>query len=151
MPSKVITPEDYLKTIPADRQEAFVKLRNTILKNLPKGFRETIGYDMLCYVVPHEIYPKGYHVDPSSPLPFICLASQKNYIAFYHMGLYGNAALLKWFREEYAKQVPTKLDMGKSCVRFRKPENIPFKLIADLVKKVSVKQWIEGYESALKR
>lgn len=151
MPAKTLSIEDYLKSIPPDRLEAFNKLRTTILKNLPKGFKETMGYGMVSYVVPHEIYPKGYHVDPSMPLPFISLASQKNFIAFYHMGLYGNPALLKWFQSEYAKQVPAKLDMGKSCVRFKKPDNIPYKLIADLVSKISVKEWISAYEAALKR
>lgn len=151
MYAKTTVIEDYLKAIPADRRESFNQLRTTILKNLPKGFKETMGYGMICYVVPHEIYPKGYHVDPSLALPFISLASQKNFIAFYHMGLYGNPVLLKWFREEYAKQVPTKLDMGKSCVRFKKPENIPYKLIAELVSKISVEEWIKAYENALNR
>lgn len=151
MPVKSSGIDEYLKTLPADRQKAFSKLRQTILKNLPKGFKEIMGNGMICYVVPHEIYPKGYHVDPSMALPFISLSSQKNFISFHHMGLYGNPSLSKWFQEEYTRQVPTKLDMGKSCVRFKQPGNIPYKLIADLVLKIGVKDWIKAYEAALKR
>jgi hypothetical protein len=151
MTSKSKTPEEYLKEVPKERQEAFNQLRNTILKSLPKGFCEGMGYGMLGYVVPHSIYPAGYHCDPKQPLPFAGLASQKNSINFYHMGLYANPKLLKWFQEEYPKHCKTKLDMGKSCVRFKKPEDIPHKLIAELMKKVSVKDWISNYEANLKR
>lgn len=149
MRSTATTPDQYLEGLPADRKEAVKKLRETILKNLPKGFKEVMGYGMLGYVVPHELFPAGYHCDPKLPLPFINIASQKNFIALYHMGMYGNPKLLKWFTDEYAKQVPSKLDMGKSCVRFKKPEHIPYKLIGELVKKVSVKDWIATYEKNL--
>jgi len=128
-----------------------MKRRNTVLKNLPMGFKEVMNYGMLGYVVPHELYPDGYHCDPKQPLPFANIASQKNFIAFYHMGLYMNPKLLKWFTEEYAKQSTAKLDMGKSCIRFKKAEHIPYKLIGDLVKKISVDDWIKTYESVLKR
>ena len=151
MISKAITPDEYFKDLPADRKEPMKKLRDTVLKNLPKGFKETMGYGMVGYVVPHEIYPAGYHCDPKVALPFLSIASQKNFIAMYHMGLYGSPELLKWFTDEYAKQSPTKLDMGKSCVRFKKPEHIPYKLIGDLVKKISVKDWIAMYEKNLNR
>lgn len=151
MTSKATTPAQYMKELPADRQEAVSKLRDTVLKNLPKGFQETIGYGMLGYVVPHSIYPAGYHCDPKVPLPFVSIASQKNFIALYHMGVYAMPELLKWFVEEYPKHSPAKLDMGKSCIRFKKPEHIPYKLIAELIKKVSVKDWISVYESNLKR
>ena len=151
MISKAATPEQYLKDLPADRKEPVMKLRETVLKNLPKGFKEVMNYGMLGYVGPHELYPKGYHCDPKQPLPFVNIASQKNFIAFYHMGLYMNPKLLKWFTEEYRKQSDAKLDMGKSCVRFKKPEHIPHKLIGDLVKKISVEDWIRNYESVLKR
>ena len=151
MISKAATPEQYLKDLPADRKEPVMKLRETVLKNLPKGFKEVMGYGMLGYVVPHELYPQGYHCDPKQPLPFANIASQKNFIAFYHMGLYMDPKLLKWFTEEYPKQSTAKLDMGKSCIRFKKAEHIPYKLIGDLIKKISVDDWIKIYESVLKR
>jgi hypothetical protein len=110
-----------------------------------------MGYGMLTYVVPHEIYPAGYHCDPKQALPFVSIASQKNFIAFYHMGMYADPELLKWFQLEYSKHSTIKLDMGKSCVRFKKPEHIPYKLIGELVKKISVKDWIECYEKNFKR
>jgi hypothetical protein len=127
------------------------KLRNVILKNLPKGFKEGMGYGMMGYCVPHSIYPAGYHCNPKDPLPFAGLASQKNSINFYHMGIYADPKLLKWFTVEYAKTGLGKLDMGKSCMRFKKPENIPYKLIGELCSKISVEKWIEVYEKNLKR
>ena len=151
MTSQATTPEQYIKELPADRKEAITQLRNTVLKNLPKGFKETMSYGMLGYVIPHEIYPAGYHCDPKLPLPFANIASQKNFIAFYHMGMYAMPELLQWFTTEYAKQSPAKLDMGKSCIRFKKPEHIPYKLIGELIKKVSVKDWIKIYEENVKR
>lgn len=150
MVSKATTPEQYMKELPADRKEPMQKLREVFLKNLPKGFEEIINYGMLSYVVPHSIYPAGYHCKPQDPLPFVALASQKNFIAFYHMGLYSDPKLCKWFIDEYAKQAPAKLDMGKSCVRFKKPEHIPYKLIAELLKKITVNDWIRLYESNLR-
>ena len=147
MTSKATTPEQYIKELPAERKESITKLRETILKNLPKGFKEVMSYGMLGYVVPHEIYPGGYHCDPKLPLPFINIASQKNFIALYHMGIYSNPELLKWFTAEYPKHSPGKLDMGKGCIRFKKPEHIPYKLIGDLIKKISVKDWIKTYET----
>ncbi len=145
------TADEYIKALPADKREDFLKLRNTVLKSLPKGFEETMNYGMLGYVVPHSLYPPGYHCDPKLPLPFINLALQKNFIGFYHMGIYANPELLNWFQMEYAKQVPQKLDMGKSCIRFKKPENIPHKLIAQLCKKITPKMWIQIYESNVKK
>ena len=151
MTSSATTPEQYIKELPADRKEAITKLRNSVLKNLPKGFKETMSYGMLGYVVPHEIYPGGYHCEPKLPLPFANIASQKNFIAFYHMGVYAMPELLKWFTTEYPKQSSAKLDMGKSCFRFKKPEHIPYKLIGELIKKVSVKDWIKVYEENIMR
>jgi hypothetical protein len=151
MTSDAKTPEQYLKELPADRKEPVSKLREVLLKNLPKGFKESMGYGMLTYVVPHEIYPAGYHCDPKQALPFVSIASQKNFIAFYHMGMYAKPELLKWFQSEYPKHSTAKLDMGKSCVRFKKPEQIPYKLIGELVKKISVKDWIECYEKNFKQ
>jgi uncharacterized protein YdhG (YjbR/CyaY superfamily) len=151
MQSKAATPDAYVAELPADRKEPVTELRNTILKNMPKGFAEEMNYGMLGYVVPHSIYPAGYHCDPKLPLPFMALASQKNFIAFYHMGIYAMPELMEWFTTEYPKHTTAKLDMGKSCIRFKKPEHIPHKLIGQLVKKMSVKDWINCYESKFKR
>ena len=151
MASKATTPEAYLAELPADRQEAIQKLRAILLKHLPKGFKEGMGYGMLCYSVPHSLYPAGYHCDPKLPLPFISVGSQKAHISLHHMGLYGDPKLLEWFTAEYPKHSKTKLDMGKGCVRFKKPETIPFELIAELAEKVTPEQWIACYESAFKR
>jgi len=146
MTSKAATVEQYIKELPAERKEPVTKLRDTVLKNIPKGFKEVMSYGMLGYVVPHDLYPAGYHCDPKLPLPFVCIASQKNYIALHHMGIYASPDILKWFEAEYPKHSPSKLDMGKGCIRFKKPEHIPYKLIAELMKKMTVKDWIKKYE-----
>lgn len=151
MQSKATTPEQYLSELPEDRKEAMLKLRNAIKENLPQGFEEVISYGMLGYVVPHSIYPSGYHCDPKLPLPFINLASQKNFIALYHMGIYANKNLESWFVSEYPKHVKTKLDMGKSCIRFKKMDDIPFDFIGELAAKVSVEDWISNYEKAFRK
>jgi uncharacterized protein YdhG (YjbR/CyaY superfamily) len=151
MQSKATTIDQYLEELPAERKEAVTKLHKIITKNLPKGFKAGIGYGMICYSVPHSLYPKGYHCDPSLPLPFMSLASQKNFIALYHMGIYADPKLLEWFTKAYAKAVPGKLDMGKSCLRFKKAENIPYELIAELATKMSVKDWVGMYESKLSK
>lgn len=146
-----MTPETYIDLLPFGRKEAVQKIRETILANLPEGFIETIGYGMIAYVVPHSVYPSGYHCDPKLPLPFINLASQRNYIALYHMGLYADKEMLDWFVNEYPKYSQLKLDMGKSCIRFKKPDQIPFELIGELVAGISVERWIHLYESNIKR
>lgn len=151
MQSKAATVTDYVAQLPADRKKAIEELRKVIKKNLPKGYKEQMGYGMIGYVVPHSIYPNGYHCKPEDPLPFMNVASQKNFIAIYHMGLYSNPALLKWFTDEYAKAGVGKLDMGKSCIRFKKPENIPYKLIGELSARVTVEDWIKMYEKVLNR
>ncbi len=151
MQSKATTVEQYLSEVPPERQEAMNKLRKIILKNLPKGFKETMGYGMMGYCVPHSIYPAGYHCNPKDPLPFAGMASQKNSINFYHMGIYADPKLLTWFTGEYAKTGLGKLDMGKSCMRFKKPEQIPYKLIGELCSKITVEQWIAVYEKNLKK
>jgi len=140
------TVEDILINLPEERLEPFHKLHEAILKNLPKGFEAAISYGGLGYVVPHKLYPSGYHCKPSEPLPFAGIASQKNYINFYHMGIYSDPELLKWFVTEYPKHSDQKLDMGKSCIRFKKLDKIPYKLIAELMKKISVEKWIQMYE-----
>ena len=151
MQSIATTAEQYLAELPEDRKEAMIKLRNAIKDNLPEGFKEGMGYGMLCYSVPHSIYPNGYHCNPKLPLPFISLASQKNFIAVYHMGIYSDKNLLDWFVAEFPKHAKTKLDMGKSCLRFKKMDDIPFEFIAELAKKMTVEDWISTYEKALKR
>lgn len=151
MQSKVTTVDQYLKELAEDRRAAMTELRKVILKNLPKGFKEEMGYGMMGYVVPHSKYPDGYHCDPAQALPFMSIASQKNFIAVYHMGIYADPKLLKWFTEEYAKQAKGKLDMGKSCIRFKKPDQIPFKLIGELASKMTTDDWIKLYEKNLKR
>lgn len=150
MQSKAATVAQYLKEIPEERKDAFNKLRKAIIKNIPDGFKEEMNYGMIGYVVPHSIYPKGYHCKPKDPLPFIGIASQKNFIALYHMGLYLNKDLMDWFVKEYLKTTPYKLDMGKSCIRFKKPEQIPFDLIEKLAAKITVADWISAYEKVLK-
>lgn len=151
MQSKALTPDDYIAELPEERASAVQKLRDIINKNLPKGFQETMSYGMIGYVVPHSIYPDGYHCSPELPLPFMNIASQKNFIALYHSGIYADEKLFTWFTSEYPKHVKTKLDMGKSCVRFKKVDQIPYELIAELVKKMTVQEWIDKYESAVKR
>jgi len=151
MQSKAKTVEAYLHELPEARQEPIKRLRETILANLPEGFEETMSYGMIGYVVPHSLYPAGYHCAPEQPLPFVNLASQKNYIALYHMGLYAVPELLDWFVQEYPKHSPRKLDMGKSCIRFKKPEHIPYALIGELMRKMTVTEWIEIYEKNIKR
>ncbi|SFU68805.1 protein of unknown function (DU1801) [Pustulibacterium marinum] len=151
MTSKATTPEDYIAELPDERKAAIIKLRETILSNLPKGFKEGMSYGMVGYVVPHTLYPAGYHCSPELPLPFMSFASQKNFIALYHMGMYAKKELLDWFVEEYPKHCKYKIDMGKSCIRFKKIDAIPFELIAELVQKMTPEEWIEIYETNLKR
>lgn len=147
MQSKAATPDEYVSEISDDKHESFTLLRKTILENLPSGFAEEINYGMIGYVVPHSIYPAGYHCDPKLPLPFMGIAAQKNFIALYHMGIYSNPDLLKWFTEEFPKHSKLKLDMGKSCIRFKNAKSIPYQLIAELVTKMEVADWIGLYDS----
>jgi uncharacterized protein YdhG (YjbR/CyaY superfamily) len=150
MISTAKTVETYLSELPEERKEPFLKLRTSILNSLPQGFQEEISYGMLGYVVPHSLYPNGYHCNPKLPLPFLSIASQKNFIAIYHMGLYSNPELMNWFTTEYTKNSKHKLDMGKSCIRFKKLDQIPFDLISELAAKMSVQDWIDCYELSLK-
>jgi hypothetical protein len=151
MQSAAASPDEYYANLPEDRKTAMLQLRKVLKKNLPKGFQEVINYGMPGFVVPHKLYPAGYHCKPEDPLPFIGLASQKNSINFYHMGIYAEPKLLKWFTSEFPKHSKKKLDMGKSCVRFKKPEDIPFELLGELAGKISPQQWIDLYEEKLKR
>ena len=151
MQYKASSPEEYIKLLPEERKEPVKKLRQIILDNLPKGMEEQMSYGMLGFVIPHSIYLDGYHCDPKLPLPFMNLASQKNFIALYHMGMYAKNDLLVWFTEEYDKKCNYKLDMGKSCVRFKKMDDTPYDLIAELVQKMSTKEWISIYENQIKK
>lgn len=151
MHSASTTPDEYLSSLPEDRKPAMTALRNVILENLPEGFVEVMSYGMLGYVVPHSIYASGYHCDPKQPLPFMSIASQKNFIALYHMGIYSDESLLSWFKDEYSKQSSSKVDMGKSCIRFKKPGEIPMDLIGKLASKITVADWITTYENTYKK
>lgn len=141
----------YIEQVDEKWRESFAKLVEVVESNLPEGFEESMYYDMVSYVVPLSTYPKGYHVTPNTPLPFISIAAQKRHIAVYHMGIYADQALLSWFQEEYAKRVPTKLNMGKSCIRFTSAKNIPYELIGELVSKMTPVQWITKYEGELNK
>lgn len=151
MQSKAATIDEYIAGLPEDRKAVIIKLRKVIGKNIPKGFKEQMMYGMPGYVVPHSIFPAGYHCDPKLPLGFLSFGTQKHFIALYHMGIYGDPKLLKWFTDEYPKHCKNKLDMGKACIRFKNLEDIPYELIGELVGKVSVQEYVSGYESALKR
>lgn len=151
MSTKPATTDEYIAALSADRKEIIAAMRDTVRKNLPKGFQEEMSYGMIGFVVPHSLYPSGYHCDQKLPLPFISIASQKTHIGFYHMGMYADQQLLDWFTAEWPNYSKKKLDMGKSCIRFKKPEDIPLDLIAELVKKMNPKDWINLYESKVKR
>jgi hypothetical protein len=148
---KADSPEDYISQLPKERQTIIAKLRKVILRNLPKGFEEQLSYGMLGYVVPHSLYPDGYHCDPKLPLPFLNLASQKNFIALYHMGLYADPRIHDWFIAAYPKHGKHKLDMGKSCLRFKHFDDIPYDLIGELCTKMTPEDWIELYEKNRKK
>lgn len=151
MQSEARTVNEYFEVLPEDRKDAMIRLRKVILDNLPSGFSEQMSYGMVGYVVPHSIYPPGYHCDPKLPLPFVNIASQKNFIAVYHMGIYADKKILDWFISEYPKYSSSKLDMGKSCIRFKKPEQIPYELLGQLMKKISPEFWIKTYGEVYKR
>ncbi len=150
MQIKANSPAEYIDQLPEDRKEAIKELRKQILGNLPKGFEEQMNYGMIGYIIPHSLYPRGYHTD-GQPLPFINIASQKNHVAIYHMGIYSDEKLLNWFLKEYADRSKAKLDMGKSCIRFKKVEQIPYELIGELAGKMSPDEWIELYEFQRKK
>ena len=145
------TPLEYINSLPDDRKKAMTKLRSVIRKNIPKGFKEQINYGMPGWVVPFSKFPDGYHCDPKLPLPFLNIASQKNFIALYHMGIYADKKLMDWFVKEYPKHSDLKLDMGKSCIRFKNIEKIPYDLIGTLVSKMTPDDWIGIYEKNIRR
>jgi len=145
------TLDEYIAQLPPERKVVIKKLRHIALGNLPKGFEEKLSYGMLGYVVPHSLYPAAYHVNSELPLPFLNLASQKNFIALYHSGIYADISLMNWFKSEYPKHCKRKLDMGKSRIRFKSMDNIPYQLIEELFTKMTPKEWISLYEKNIKR
>ena len=147
MQRNVHSVEEYISLVPEDQKDAILRLREVINQNIPSGFSEQISYGMIGWVVPHSLYPAGYHCNPHLPLPFLNIAAQKNFIAVYHMGIYASPSLMEWFVSEYPKFSKQKLDMGKSCMRYKKPDLIPFELIGELAQKISVNEWINLYES----
>lgn len=151
MQYKATSPEDYISQIPDERKEPMRKLRKVILDNLPNGIEETMSYGMIGYVVPHSIYPDGYHCKPELPLPFMNIASQKNFIAVYHSGVYAKKELHDWFVSDYPKHSNRKIDMGKSCIRFKKIDEIPYGLIGELTTKMTTQEWIDIYETNIKK
>ena len=146
-----MTVQEYVAAVPEGKAAHFRKLRSTIKRSLPKGFREVMSYGMIGYVVPHALYPAGYHCNPAEPLPFMGLASQKGAITFYHMGLYSNRELMEWFLKKYAALARHKIDIGKSCIRFKYWDEIPYDAIGELVRRIGVRQWIREYEAKLKK
>ncbi len=151
MQSTAKTASNYIDSLPDDRKKVMTELRKVVKKNIDKSFSEGMGYGMMGYSVPHKIYPAGYHCDPKLPLPFMSIASQKNFIAVYHMGMYADKKLLDWFVKEFPKHSKSKLDMGKSCIRFKKMDDVPVKLIGELASKMTAKEWISLYEKAFKK
>lgn len=146
----ILTVAEYVKSLSEDRKIAVEKLRRICKQALPDA-EECISYGMIGYVVPFSIYPDGYHCDTSLPLPFVAIASQKSHIGLYHMGVYAKLELLNWFQEEFPKHSKRKLDMGKSCIRFKKPDEIPYAFLAEFMSKMSVQDWIKIYETNYKK
>lgn len=151
MQYKVDSPEAYIECLPEDRQAVISAMREAVLRNIPAGFEEIVSYGHMGWVVPHELYPPGYHCDPKQPLPFLGIGSQKNHIALYHMGIYSDPKLLAWFQNQWSKHSDRKLDMGKSCIRFKKPEHVTVDLIGELASKMTPAEWIARYEASMKK
>ena len=146
MQSDAKTPQEYLEQLPPDRRETMENLRAAVLENLPSGLMEIMLYGMICYVIPHSLYPKGYHVDPKLPVTMLGIASQKNHIALYHMGIYAFPQVCQWFMAAYGRAMGKKPDIGKSCIRFRLAANIPYGLLGELCSKVTVTDYLRVYE-----
>ena len=142
--------KEILENIPVERKKTFSEIHKTIMDNLPLGFEAGLSYGGLGYIVPHKIYPRGYHCNPKEPLPFAGLANQKHSINFYHLGLYALPELDSWFQNEYLKCCKHKMDRGKSCIRFKHFDDIPLGLIGLLISKISVQEWIRIYEEKTK-
>jgi hypothetical protein len=151
MKNAASTPDEYIASLPDDRKAAVSAIRDAVNSSLPEGFKECIAYGMIGWVVPHEIYPPGYHCNPKLPLGYMNLASKKGHIALHCLSLYGSEKLLAWFQKEWPKHTSYKLDMGKGCVRFKKFDDLPLKLISELAAKLTTQQWIDICEQAIKR
>ena len=147
MQSTATSPAAYIAALPEERQVPMARLRKVVQQHLPTGFEEIMSSGMINYAVPHSLYPDGYHCNPKQPLPFLAIASQKEFIAVYHMGIYADENLLNWFTEAYKNTYTAKLDMGKSCIRFKKMDQIPYELLGELVSKITPQQWITIYET----
>ena len=141
--------DQYIDRVESKWKDSFITLKEVMDQHIPSGFELEMQYDMPSYVVPLATYPDGYHCKKDTPLPFISIAAQKKHIAVYHMGIYADPELLTWFQEEYPNHMDTKLNMGKSCIRFTNPSKIPFQLIGELVSKLTVEDWIEMYVGEL--
>jgi uncharacterized protein YdhG (YjbR/CyaY superfamily) len=147
MPAAPSTVEEYLAALPKDRREALDAIRKVIRKNLPKGYEEGIQYGMIGYFVPHSLYPAGYHCDPKQPLPFVHLASQKNHMAIYLFCLYMDEEAMERFTTAW-QQTGKKLDMGKSCVRFKKLDQVALDVVADAIRAIPVKDFVAHYDAS---
>ena len=151
---KLLTDEkmtEFIEQMPEERQQALNKLRKAVVENLPEGFVENIGNGMLHYSIPLSIYPAGYHCTKNTPLPFASIASQKSFMVLHHMGLYADEVLLKWFQDEYPQYSKYKLNMGKGCIRLKKMAAIPYELIGILMAKMTITDYIQIYEKAIKK
>ncbi|MGM0123039.1 hypothetical protein IGI37_000405 [Enterococcus sp. AZ194] len=140
------TIEEYEANLPEKWHSSYFLMKETLLNNLPDGFELVLQYGSPTFVVPLSAYPNGYLNRANEPLPFVSLAAQKNHLAVYHMGIMDNHKLLSWFEEAYKEQVATKLNMGKSCIRFTNPKTIPYALIGKLMQKITPSEWIVAYE-----
>jgi hypothetical protein len=149
MQSKATTVDEYLANLPAERRALVETVRQTILANLDSDIEEGMQYGMIGYYVPHRVFPAGYHVDPAQPLPFAALASQKNHMALYLMSVYTEGEEAEWFRHAWEKASPKKLDMGKSCVRFRKLEDVPLEVVGKAIRRVPAARHIANYKNSL--
>lgn len=143
--------ETVLNQWPEERRVPMRKLIEVTSSNLPDGFEMAAFEKGIHYLVPKSIYPSGYHADPQKPLPFITYLSQSKYIGVYHMGLYAFPELAEWFRKAYSEHAKYKLDMGKSCIRLKRMDDIPFSVFEELFTKITPQQWIEKYEASIKR
>lgn len=152
MQSTALTVDQYIAELQEHQQEPVTRLRQILKETLePMGFMEMMQYGMMGYVVPYSLYPPGYHCKPAQPLPFIGLAGQKQYIALYHMGIYADPELLAWFEAQYIAATGKTVDMGKSCIRFKKTAVIPYDLIQALATKMTPEAWIATYEKMRQR
>jgi hypothetical protein len=146
MQSSAKTPTEYLASLPPERRRELAAVRSVIKEHLPKGFVETMQYGMITYVVPLKVYPAGYLGKKDVPVPYASLAAQKGHLALYLMCVYGNPKLERWFKSAWEKS-GKKLDMGKSCVRFKSADALALEVIAEAIERTPVKDFVELYEA----